>query len=120
MSATVVVTSAPGVPRVRLTIRPIRFNADASETFVPNLLHSVYTTQLSILLPHRLGLFLMILAIGSVVDLTHGPARGRAEHFHHLARAALCEVPVMDDTSFDAVNALVSPPESFPICSDAR
>lgn len=50
----------------------------------------------------------MILAIGSVVDLQRGPDRGTAEKYHRLARAALCEVPVMDDTSFDAVNALVS------------
>ena len=32
----------------------------------------------------------------------------KAEKYYYLARAALCEVPVMDDTSFDAVNALVS------------
>ncbi|THH01564.1 hypothetical protein EW026_g1152 [Hermanssonia centrifuga] len=83
-----------------------QFNPDASETFLPNLIHSVYTTQLSALLPHRLGLFFMILAIGSVVDLQRGPDRGTAEKYHRLARAALCEVPVMDDTSFDAVNAL--------------
>ena len=85
-----------------------RFNPDASETYLPNLIHSVYTTQLQALLPHRLGLFLMILAIGSVVDLKHRPNRQQAERFYYLARAALCEVPVMDDTSFDAVNALVS------------
>ena len=85
-----------------------RFNPDASETYLPNLIHSVYTTPLQALMPHRLGLFLMILAIGSVVDMSHRPDRARAEKFYYLARAALCEVPVMDDTSFDAVNALVS------------
>lgn len=102
-----------------LHVLPARFNPDTSETFIPNLIHSVYTTQLSALLPHRLGLFLMILAIGSVVDLQHGPDRARAERYHHLARAALCEVPVMDDTSFDAVNALVSGYQDFPICADS-
>lgn len=90
--------------------RRARHHPDASETFLPNLIHSVYTTHLSALLPHRLGLFLMILAIGSMVDLQHGPDKQRAEKFHSLARAALCEVPVMDDTSLDAVNALVSSP----------
>ncbi|KIP08095.1 hypothetical protein PHLGIDRAFT_391785 [Phlebiopsis gigantea 11061_1 CR5-6] len=75
---------------------------DGSETFLPNLIYSVYNSQLSALLPHRLGLFLMILAIGSMVDLQHGPDRQNAERYHYLARAVLCEVPVMDDTSFDA------------------
>ncbi|GJE98290.1 fungal-specific transcription factor domain-containing protein [Phanerochaete sordida] len=79
---------------------------DASETFLPNLIHSVYTTSLPALLPHRLGLFLMVLAIGTMVDLRHGPDRHKAEMYHNLARAALCEVPLMDDTSLDAVNAL--------------
>lgn len=85
-----------------------RHQPDASETFLPNLIHSVYTTSLSALLPHRLGLFLMVLAIGTMVDLRHGPDRNKAEMYHNLARAALCEVPLMDDTSLDAVNALVS------------
>jgi hypothetical protein len=85
-----------------------RHHPDASEIFLPNLIHCVYTSQLSALLPHRLGLFLMILAIGSMVDLQQGPDRYKAEKYHSLARAALCEVPVMDDTSLDAVNALVS------------
>ena len=52
----------------------------------------------------------MILAMGSMVDLQHGPDRQSADKFHYLARAVLCEVPVMDDTSLDAVNALVSSP----------
>lgn len=52
----------------------------------------------------------MILAMGSMVDLQHGPDRQNAEKYHSLARAVLCEVPVMDDTSLDAVNALVSSP----------
>lgn len=88
----------------------LRHQPDGSETFLPNLIYSVYNSQLSALLPHRLGLFLMILAIGSMVDLQHGPDRQNAERYHYLARAVLCEVPVMDDTSFDAVNALVSSP----------
>ena len=49
----------------------------------------------------------MILAIGCKVDENPRNGRQEAELYHHLARVALCEVPVMDDTSFDAVNALV-------------
>lgn len=97
-----------------------RYKVDASETFLPNLIHSVYTTHLPVLLPHRLGLFLMILAIGSVVDMKQGPDRKNAEKYHYLARAALCEVPVMDDTSFDAVNALVSVHQTVPMDSDSH
>lgn len=91
-----------------------RHNPDASETFLPNLVHSVYTTPLPALLPHRLGLFLMILAIGAMVDTQRGPDRVLAEQYHSLSRIAMCEVPVMDDTSLDAVNALVS--HRFEIC----
>ncbi|KAI0699104.1 fungal-specific transcription factor domain-containing protein [Cytidiella melzeri] len=87
-----------------------QFHPDPSESFLPNLIHSVYTTPLSALMPHRLGLFLMILAIGSCVDLDGAhrehDSKQLAEHYYYLARVALCEIPLMDDTSFDAVQAL--------------
>ncbi|KAH9950592.1 hypothetical protein B0H21DRAFT_866625 [Amylocystis lapponica] len=82
------------------------YNPDGSESLIPNLLHSVYTTPLSELMPHRLSLFLMILAIGSIVDLDDEQNRQESEKYHHLARAALCEVPVIDDPSFDTINSL--------------
>ncbi len=68
----------------------------------------MYTTPLSVLLPHRLVLFLMVLAMGSRLDLKQSQHERQAEKYHQLARAALWEVPVMDDTSIDAVHALVS------------
>lgn len=49
----------------------------------------------------------MVLAIGSRMDTKQNHQELHAEKYHHLARAALCEVPVMDDTSIDAVHALV-------------
>ena len=99
----------PGTHRPQLAdLGLTRHHPDASETFLPNLIHSVYTTQPQALLPHRLGLLFMVLAIGTMVDLRQGPDRIKAERYHSLARAALCEVPLMDDTSLDAVNALVS------------
>lgn len=85
----------------------VRFNPDNSQTFLPNLIHSVYNAQISSLLPHRLGLFLMILAIGCRVDPKQISDSQEAEKYYCLSRVALCEVPVMDETSFDAVNALV-------------
>ncbi|CAL1713138.1 unnamed protein product [Somion occarium] len=83
-----------------------QFNPDNSQTFLPNLIHSVYNAQISSLLPHRLGLFLMILAIGCRVDPKQISDSQEAEKYYCLSRVALCEVPVMDETSFDAVNAL--------------
>ncbi|KAI0345766.1 hypothetical protein BDW22DRAFT_1389654 [Trametopsis cervina] len=83
-----------------------QFHPDSSDSFLPNLLHSVYTTPLSTLMPHRLGMLLMVLAIGAAVDLESPNGKQTGEHYYHLARAALCEIPVMDDTSLDAVQAL--------------
>lgn len=86
-----------------------RFLPDASESFLPNLIYSVYTSPLPALMPHRLGLFLMILALGSCVDLHGGDeSRQMGEQYYRLSRAALCELPLLEDTSMDAIQALVS------------
>ncbi|CCM03523.1 uncharacterized protein FIBRA_05657 [Fibroporia radiculosa] len=82
------------------------FCPDAGDTCIPNLIHSVYTTPLSALMPHRLSLFFMILAIGNAVDLHPNYDPDAAERYHHLARAALCETAIIDDPSFDAVTTL--------------
>lgn len=82
------------------------YSPDTSESFLPNLIHSVYTTPLDALLPHRLSLFLMILAIGAAVDLSPNRDPQAAERYHHLARAAVCETAVIDDPSFDTINTL--------------
>ncbi|KAK7690028.1 hypothetical protein QCA50_006672 [Cerrena zonata] len=82
-----------------------QFNPHSSHTFLPNLIHSVYNSNINSLLPHRLGLFLMILATGCRVD-SKPSSHQDAERYYSLARVALCEVSVMDDTSFDAVNAM--------------
>ncbi|KAL0961371.1 hypothetical protein HGRIS_006327 [Hohenbuehelia grisea] len=88
-----------------------QYNPHPNETFLPNLLHHVYTSSIPDLCPRRLALLLMILAVGSLVDLTQPPtspcAEGVvAERFHHLARAALCEIPVMEETNTDTITAL--------------
>ena len=61
----------------------------------------------------------MIMAVGCHVDLNGPPgasANGAsdfekqvqyAEHYHQLGRAALCEIPIMEDTNVDVVLALV-------------
>jgi len=74
---------------------------------MPNLLHHVYSSPLDDLCPRRLALLLMILAVGCHVDLSQrGPESPDAEKYHHLARAALCEIPVMEETNVETVTAL--------------
>jgi len=84
-----------------------RYNPHPDETFMTNLLHHVYDSALEELCPRRLALLLMILAVGCLVDLNQPPDCPEAEKYHLLARASLCEIPVMEDTNIDAISALV-------------
>lgn len=94
---------------VRLTLmRCKRFNLDSSETFLPNLLHYCYNTPIEALSPRRLALLLMHLSIGSLVDLSKPLGSLNGEAYHHLARAAVCEIPLMEEPDFDVLHALVS------------
>lgn len=54
----------------------------------------------------------MILSIGSHVNLKQpiGANVLHGEAYHHLARAAVCEIPLMDEPDFDELHALVSAP----------
>ena len=81
---------------------------DASETFLPNLLHYCYSTPIEALSPRRLALLLMHLSIGSLVDLSRPLGSLNGEAYHHLARAAVCEIPLMEEPDFDVLHALVS------------
>ncbi|KII86663.1 hypothetical protein PLICRDRAFT_163895 [Plicaturopsis crispa FD-325 SS-3] len=83
-----------------------QYNPHPSESFFPNLLRHVYTAPLESLSPQRLGLLFMILAIGSLVDLKQPPDSPDGERYHHLARACVCETPVMEDTNVDTVIVL--------------
>jgi len=49
---------------------------DTAETFLPNLLNYCYTTPIKDLSPRRLALLLMVLSIGSLVDL-----KNLSDHF---------------------------------------
>lgn len=57
--------------------------------------------------PRRLALLLMILSIGSLVDLNRPLGSLHGEAYHHLARAAVCEIPLMEEPDFDVLHALV-------------
>ena len=85
----------------------LRYHLDPSETFLKNLLHHCYSTVIEELSPRRLGLLLMMLAIGSTVDLTRPLGSLHGEAYHHLARAALSEIPLMEEPDFDLLHALV-------------
>ncbi|KAF9465748.1 hypothetical protein BDZ94DRAFT_1214127 [Collybia nuda] len=83
-----------------------QYNMDASETFLQNLLHHCYTTSIEDLSPRRLALLLMILSIGSLVDLRQPLGSLHGEAYHHLARASVCEIPLMEEPDFDVLHAL--------------
>lgn len=86
-----------------------RYNLDASQTFMQNLLHHCYESPVESLSPRRLALLLMILSIGSLVDLNRPLGSLHGEAYHHLARASVCEIPLMEEPDFDVLHALVSP-----------
>ena len=48
----------------------------------------------------------MILAVGCLVDLERVPNHPDSEKYHHLARASLCEIPVMEDTNVETIYVL--------------
>ncbi|KAF7299600.1 4Fe-4S ferredoxin-type domain-containing protein [Mycena chlorophos] len=83
-----------------------QYNLDPSQTFVDLLIQSVYTTPIAELSPRRLALLLMVLSIGSLVDLSRPLGSLHGEAYHHLARAAVCEIPLMEEPDFDELHAL--------------
>ncbi|KAJ3892799.1 hypothetical protein GG344DRAFT_44607 [Lentinula edodes] len=83
-----------------------QYNLDASETFLPNLLHHCYESPIEDLSPRRLALLLMVLSIGSLVDLNKPLGNLYGEAYHHLARASVCEIPLMEEPDFDTLHAL--------------
>jgi len=86
---------------------------DTAETFLPNLLNYCYTTPIKDLSPRRLALLLMVLSIGSLVDLKKPLGSLHGEAYHHLARASVCEIPLMEEPDFDVLHALVRPSKTF-------
>ena len=60
----------------------------------------------------------MHLSIGSLVDLSRPLGSLHGEAYHHLARAAVCEIPLMEEPDFDVLHALVS--SFFALCQRKR
>jgi hypothetical protein len=56
--------------------------------------------------PHDLSLLYMVFAIGALVDLRQNPTSSEAEHFHQIARAAICLQPVLEKPSLVTIQTL--------------
>ncbi|KAL0961374.1 hypothetical protein HGRIS_006329 [Hohenbuehelia grisea] len=90
-----------------------QFNLDASNTFIDNLLHHVYTTPFEDVSPRRLALLLMNLAVGTMVggDGQQSPrdreqAARAGQAYVHLARASLTEMGLLDAPDLDLLHCL--------------
>ena len=49
----------------------------------------------------------MFLAIGGFVDLQQNPGSPQSEVYYHLARASMCEHPILEDVTYDSVLMMV-------------
>lgn len=56
--------------------------------------------------PHDLALLFLVFAVGALVDLSQEPYNAEGEHYHILAKAALCLQPVLEKPSLVAIQAL--------------
>ncbi|KAF8335644.1 hypothetical protein F5887DRAFT_1079053 [Amanita rubescens] len=83
-----------------------QYNVDPSETFLHNLLHYCYVTPVHDLSPRRLALLLMVLSIGSLVDLNKPLGNLYGKAYHHLARASVSEIPLIEKPDFDLLHTL--------------
>ncbi|KAG9315613.1 Choline/Carnitine o-acyltransferase-domain-containing protein [Chiua virens] len=83
-----------------------QYNLDPSETWLPNLVHHVYTTPVQDLCFRRLSLLFIMMSIGLLVDLNQQSEPPRAELYHRLARASLCEMNLMDEPNLDLIQTL--------------
>ncbi|TFY79464.1 hypothetical protein EWM64_g4544, partial [Hericium alpestre] len=84
-----------------------QYSPDTSENFLADLLEHIYASPLPGLCPRRMSTLFMVLALGSLVDLQRDMDRGQAERYYQLARAALCELPILEDTSVDCIFFMV-------------
>ncbi|KAH8104099.1 fungal-specific transcription factor domain-containing protein [Cristinia sonorae] len=56
--------------------------------------------------PHDYALIYLIFAVGALLDLNQEPYNAEGEHYHQLARAALCLQPVLEKPSSVTIQAL--------------
>ncbi|KAF7966860.1 hypothetical protein HWV62_36691 [Athelia sp. TMB] len=56
--------------------------------------------------PHDLSLLFMVFSVGALVDLRQEPSNEEAEHYHQIARAAVCLQPVLEKPSLVTIQVL--------------
>lgn len=70
------------------------------------------------LMSHQLALMFMVLAIGSLMDISRPAYNIEAEKYHQLARAALFQNPIFEEPTIAAVQTLVCTQLSFNRAAD--
>ena len=89
-----------------------RYNPINKESFDTEVYSQIYD-QASGPIPddpltsHRLSVMFMVLAIGSLMNISLPSYSLEAEKYHQLARAALFHYPIFDEPTITAVQALV-------------
>ncbi len=83
-----------------------RYNPHSDESFYFHLIQHCYNSPIEDTCPRRLALLFMIMAVACLVDLRRPPYSAVAETYHTVARAALSEISVMEDTNVETVLAL--------------
>jgi hypothetical protein len=92
-----------------------RYNPISIDTFDEEVSSLFYGQQTASLLSdepimyHRLSLMFMVLAIGSLMDMSLPAYNMEAEKYHQLARAALFHSSLFDEPTLNAVQSLVIP-----------
>lgn len=90
-----------------------RYNPISKESFDYEVYGQFYdpnadTSTDDPLLSHRLSVMFMVLAIGTLLDLSHPAYSIEAEKFNQLGRAALFQTAFFESPTVNAVQALVS------------
>ncbi|PBK97603.1 hypothetical protein ARMGADRAFT_961148 [Armillaria gallica] len=83
-----------------------QYNPHSDESFYFHLIQHCYNSPIEDTCPRRLALLFMIMAVACLVDLRRPPYSAVAETYHTVARAALSEISVMEDTNVETVLAL--------------
>lgn len=55
---------------------------------------------------HELALLFLVFAVGALVDVVQETSNAEAEHYHQIARAAICLQPVLEKPSLVTIQAL--------------
>lgn len=75
------------------------FHIVSRQLIVKELIPAIYRQTNVPYGPHDLALLLIVLAVGSLVDLKLPPYNLEAQHYHRLARATLALQPVLAEQS---------------------